>query len=148
MQNETLDCLPPDIANDIKTFVMATKSENLYFDRYFYVQFSATDFRGLQHHLRCSAEPIHSCWARPSRRGREGLETAAAGCDVTMAAMDFSSLLSTALLNLFRFAAVISLEKIKPNTKYFIYFFCIFHRKNNLQHHLISIPLPNKGLFQ
>lgn len=48
---------------------------------------------------------------RQSRRGREGLETAAAGCGVTMAAMDFSSLLSIALLYLFKFAAVVSLEK-------------------------------------
>ena len=115
----------------------------------FYVWFLATDFWGLQHHLQCSAEPIHSCWAaEPSRRGREGLETAAAGCGVTMAAMDFSSLLSTALLYLFKSAAVVSLEKIKPNTQIISSISCIFHRKNNLQHHLISVPLPNKCLFQ
>lgn len=103
---------------------MTTEAENYILADDFYVQFSATDFQGLQHHLQCSAEPIHSCWAgRQSRRGREGLETAAAGCGVTMAAVDFSSLLSIAVLYLFKFAAVVSLEKIKPGTHIiFIYF--------------------------
>lgn len=69
-------------------------------------------------------------------RGREGLETAAAGCGVTVAAMNFSSLPAPALLYLFKFAAVVFSSKKQDPTQVILSISCIFYRKKSLLSYL------------
>lgn len=103
MQNKTLDWVFANVTSDVKRFVTALKVETFYCGRYFSFWPSATDFQGLQHHLQSSLQSpfIPAGLTRRAGCGREGLEeTAASGCGVTVAAMNFSkpAIHSSALL--------------------------------------------------
>lgn len=129
-----------DVANEIsevKKFVVAPEVGRWFFLLVFSKRFSGSAAPFI---VLCRIHSFLLGWQAVLGRGREGLETAAAGCGVTVAAMDFSRLPAPALLYLFKFAAVVFSRRKQDPTQIVLPISCIFYRKNSLYYLIFIHP--------